>query len=108
MIWSAPLQVIFGLVFLFRTLGISVLSGVAMTILFMPMNIVSGKLAQKFQVKDQCIENRTPLMDRLHNGQNFEKNLNRKIHYQSINICRHHTYPCGWLGADVVADLSRY
>ncbi len=84
MIWSAPLQVIFGLVFLFRTLGISVLSGVAMTILFMPMNIVSGKLAQKFQVKDQCIENRTPLMDRLHNGQNFEKNLNRKIHYQSI------------------------
>jgi hypothetical protein len=51
MIWSAPLQIIFGLVFLFRTLGaLSVLSGVAIMILLMPMNIVSGKLAQKYQV----------------------------------------------------------
>lgn len=50
-IWSSPLQIIVGLVFLFNTLGVSVLSGIAMMILLMPMNIVSGKLAGKYQVK---------------------------------------------------------
>ena len=51
MIWSTPIQIIVGLVFLFRTLGVSVFAGLAMTILLMPMNIISGKLAQKYQVK---------------------------------------------------------
>lgn len=50
MLWSTPLQIIVALVFLFRTLGVSVLSGVAVMIIMMPMNIVSGKLGQKFQV----------------------------------------------------------
>ena len=50
MIWSAPLQIILGLVFLYRTLGVSVFAGVAMMLFFMPMNLVSGKLAQKYQV----------------------------------------------------------
>ena len=30
-------------------------------------------------------------------------NINKNINY--INICRHHTYPCGWLGVDVVRLL---
>ena len=34
--------------------------------------------------------------------------INLGYYVTSFNICRHHTYPCGWLGADVVADLSRY
>ena len=55
-IWSSPLQIIVGLYFLFDTLGVSVISGVAVMILLMPMNIVSGKLAQKFQVKWKVVE----------------------------------------------------
>ena len=55
-IWSAPLQIIVGLYFLFDTLGVSVLSGIAVMILLMPMNVVSGKLAQKYQVKWTVVE----------------------------------------------------
>ena len=29
--------------------------------------------------------------------------INLCYYVTSFNICRHHTYPCGWLGADVVS-----
>ena len=64
MLWSTPLQIIVALVFLFRTLGVSVLSGVAVMIFMMPMNIVSAKLGQTFQVIIcfRCAE--TPFVNR--------------------------------------------
>lgn len=51
LVWSAPLQIIVALIFLFRTLGVSVLSGLAVMIIMTPMNVVSGKLGEKFQVR---------------------------------------------------------
>ena len=50
-IWSPPVQVVVSLVFLFLTLGVSILSGLAVMILLTPSNMVSGKLVQKFQVR---------------------------------------------------------
>ncbi|XP_028401273.1 multidrug resistance-associated protein 1-like [Dendronephthya gigantea] len=68
-IWSTPLQIIFGLVFLFRTLGVSVLSGLAMMILLMPVNMCSGKLAQKYQKKQMLYkDSRAKTMNEILNG----------------------------------------
>ncbi|XP_046853052.1 multidrug resistance-associated protein 1-like isoform X2 [Xenia sp. Carnegie-2017] len=68
-IWSSPLQIIVGLFFLFRTLGVSVLSGLAVMILLIPMNMVSGKLVQKFQKKRMSYkDSRVKMMNDVLNG----------------------------------------
>uniref|UniRef100_A0A7N6C098 Multidrug resistance-associated protein 1 n=1 Tax=Anabas testudineus TaxID=64144 RepID=A0A7N6C098_ANATE len=58
MIWSAPLQVVLALYFLWQNLGASVLAGVAVMILLVPVNVA--------QMKSK--DNRIKLMNEMLNG----------------------------------------
>uniref|UniRef100_A0A8B9CRZ8 Multidrug resistance-associated protein 1 n=1 Tax=Anser brachyrhynchus TaxID=132585 RepID=A0A8B9CRZ8_9AVES len=69
MIWSAPLQVILALYLLWQNLGPSVLAGVAVMILLVPINAVMAmktKTYQKAQMKSK--DNRIKLMNEILNG----------------------------------------
>lgn len=54
MIWSAPLQVILALYLLWRNLGPSVLAGVAVMILLVPINAVMAMKTKTYQVRSFC------------------------------------------------------
>lgn len=69
MIWSAPLQVVLALYFLWQNLGPSVLAGVAVMLLMVPVNAVIAMKTKTYQVaqmksKDQRIK----LMNEMLNG----------------------------------------
>ncbi|XP_077131251.1 multidrug resistance-associated protein 1 isoform X1 [Ranitomeya variabilis] len=69
MIWSAPLQVIFALYLLWQILGPSVLAGVAVMILLVPVNAVIAVKTKKYQViQMKCKDNRIKLMNEILNG----------------------------------------
>lgn len=50
MVWSGPLQISLALYFLWGTLGISVLAGVAVMIFMIPLNGVIATVTRKLQV----------------------------------------------------------
>ncbi|KAL4659053.1 multidrug resistance-associated protein 1-like isoform X1 [Arapaima gigas] len=69
MLWSAPLQVVLALYFLWQNLGPSVLAGVAVMILMVPLNAVIATKTKTYQVaqmKDK--DSRIKLMHELLNG----------------------------------------
>ncbi|XP_078097039.1 multidrug resistance-associated protein 1 isoform X2 [Mustelus asterias] len=69
MIWSAPLQVVLAMFFLWQNLGPSVLAGVAVMILLVPINAVIAvktKTLQVTQMKEK--DNRIKLMNEILNG----------------------------------------
>ncbi|XP_055507850.1 multidrug resistance-associated protein 1 [Leucoraja erinacea] len=69
MVWSAPLQVILAMYFLWQNLGPSVLAGVAVMILLVPINSVIAmktKTLQVTQMKEK--DNRIKLMNEVLNG----------------------------------------
>ncbi|KAM9305127.1 multidrug resistance-associated protein 1 [Gastrophryne carolinensis] len=69
MIWSAPLQVILALYLLWQNLGPSVLAGVAVMILLVPVNAVIAMKSRKYQVVQmKCKDNRIKLMNEILNG----------------------------------------
>ncbi|XP_071376110.1 multidrug resistance-associated protein 1 isoform X3 [Centroberyx affinis] len=69
MIWSAPLQVVLALYFLWQTLGPSVLAGVAVMILMVPINGVIAMKTKTYQVAQmKSKDNRIKLMNEVLNG----------------------------------------
>ena len=50
MIWSAPLQIILSLVFLYETMGASIFAGFAVMLLLIPINAIIAYFSRKFQV----------------------------------------------------------
>ncbi|XP_072416269.1 multidrug resistance-associated protein 1 isoform X2 [Chiloscyllium punctatum] len=69
MIWSAPLQVILAMYFLWQNLGPSVLAGVAVMILLVPVNGVIAVKTKNFQVTQMKEkDNRIKLMNEILNG----------------------------------------
>ena len=50
MIWSAPLQICLAIVFLWQTLGPSVLAGIAVVLLLIPINSGIAGATRKMQV----------------------------------------------------------
>lgn len=50
LLWSCPLQIILSIVFLWLELGPSVLAGLAVMVLMVPINGVIATKARKFQV----------------------------------------------------------
>ncbi|XP_032768995.1 multidrug resistance-associated protein 1 isoform X2 [Rattus rattus] len=69
MIWSAPLQVILALYFLWLNLGPSVLAGVAVMILMVPFNAVMAMKTKTYQVAHmKSKDNRIKLMNEILNG----------------------------------------
>uniref|UniRef100_A0A668AKG9 Multidrug resistance-associated protein 1 n=1 Tax=Myripristis murdjan TaxID=586833 RepID=A0A668AKG9_9TELE len=69
MIWSAPLQVVLALYFLWQNLGPSVLAGVAVMILMVPVNAVIAMKTKTYQVAQmKSKDNRIKLMNEVLNG----------------------------------------
>uniref|UniRef100_A0A8C5H4M2 Multidrug resistance-associated protein 1 n=1 Tax=Gouania willdenowi TaxID=441366 RepID=A0A8C5H4M2_GOUWI len=69
MIWSAPLQVVLALYFLWQNLGPSVLAGVAMMVLMVPINAVIAMKTKTYQVAQmKSKDSRIKIMNELFNG----------------------------------------
>ncbi|KAG7239908.1 hypothetical protein INR49_028169 [Caranx melampygus] len=69
MIWSAPLQVVLALYFLWQNLGPSVLAGVAVMVLMVPVNAVIAMKTKTYQVAQmKSKDNRIKLMNEMLNG----------------------------------------
>uniref|UniRef100_A0A8C0AK94 Multidrug resistance-associated protein 1 n=1 Tax=Bos mutus grunniens TaxID=30521 RepID=A0A8C0AK94_BOSMU len=69
MIWSAPLQVILALYLLWLNLGPSVLAGVAVMVLMVPLNAVMAMKTKTYQVAHmKSKDNRIKLMNEILNG----------------------------------------
>ncbi|NXO19201.1 MRP1 protein, partial [Oriolus oriolus] len=69
MIWSAPFQVILALCLLWQNLGPSVLAGVAVMILLVPINAVMAVKTKAYQVAQmKSKDNRIKLMNEILNG----------------------------------------
>ena len=50
-IWSAPLQICVAIYFLYVTMGVAVMAGLAMLLLLVPLNLLIARLVRKIQVK---------------------------------------------------------
>ncbi|XP_077590459.1 multidrug resistance-associated protein 1 [Stigmatopora nigra] len=69
MIWSAPLQVVLALYFLWQNLGPSVLAGVAVMVLMVPVNAFIAMKTKTYQVAQmKNKDNRIKLMNEMLNG----------------------------------------
>ncbi|KAL8175271.1 UNVERIFIED_CONTAM: Multidrug resistance-associated protein 1 [Gekko kuhli] len=69
MVWSAPLQVILALYLLWQNLGPSVLAGVAVMLLLVPVNAVIAMKTKTYQVAHmKSKDNRIKLMNEILNG----------------------------------------
>uniref|UniRef100_A0A8C8DWC3 Multidrug resistance-associated protein 1 n=1 Tax=Oryzias sinensis TaxID=183150 RepID=A0A8C8DWC3_9TELE len=69
MIWSAPLQVVLALYFLWENLGPSVLAGVAVMVLMVPINAVIAMKTKTYQVAQmKNKDSRIKLMNEMLNG----------------------------------------
>ena len=53
LIWSAPLQIVLSIVFLYITMGPSVFAGVGVMILLIPVNSIVASISKRLQVKGQ-------------------------------------------------------
>ncbi|XP_033988993.1 canalicular multispecific organic anion transporter 2 isoform X3 [Trematomus bernacchii] len=69
MLWSAPLQIMLALYFLWQNLGPSVLAGVAVMIMLIPLNAVIAMKTRAYQVEQmQYKDARIKLMNEILNG----------------------------------------
>uniref|UniRef100_A0A8D0DC52 ABC-type glutathione-S-conjugate transporter n=1 Tax=Sander lucioperca TaxID=283035 RepID=A0A8D0DC52_SANLU len=69
MLWSAPLQIMLALYFLWQNLGPSVLAGVAVMIMLIPLNAVIAMKTRAYQVEQmQYKDSRIKLMNEILNG----------------------------------------
>ncbi|NXA48635.1 MRP3 protein, partial [Nothocercus julius] len=69
MLWSAPLQIFLALYFLWQTLGPSVLAGVAVMVLLIPLNAAIAMKTRAFQVEQMRYkDSRIKLMNEILSG----------------------------------------
>ena len=50
MIWSAPLQIVLALIFLYFTMGYSIFAGFALMVLMIPINALIAAKSRQYQV----------------------------------------------------------
>uniref|UniRef100_A0A8C1S897 ABC-type glutathione-S-conjugate transporter n=1 Tax=Cyprinus carpio TaxID=7962 RepID=A0A8C1S897_CYPCA len=83
MLWSAPLQIILALFFLWRNLGPSVLAGVAVMVLLIPFNAFIAMKTRTYQILNKRIYIKTggPQKNR-----NTEKLDNRFLTFMNYNV----------------------
>ena len=68
-LWSAPLQIILSLVFLYLTMGPSIFAGFAVMILMIPLNAGVAGVSRKMQVKQMGFkDSRIKLVNEVLNG----------------------------------------
>uniref|UniRef100_A0A673W5E8 Canalicular multispecific organic anion transporter 2-like n=1 Tax=Salmo trutta TaxID=8032 RepID=A0A673W5E8_SALTR len=121
MLWSAPLQIILALYFLWQNLGPSVLAGVAVMILLIPLNAaiaVRTRAYQQMQYKDTRIK----LMNEILNGikvlklyawENSFKDKVLEIRQKELNVLRKTAYlgalsTMAWTSAPFLVALMTF
>ncbi|CAI8020809.1 Multidrug resistance-associated protein 1 [Geodia barretti] len=69
MIWSAPLQIVLALIFLYITMGFSIFAGFAVMVLLIPINAVIAAKSRTLQVKQMILkDSRIKLVNEVLNG----------------------------------------
>ncbi|XP_052804271.1 multidrug resistance-associated protein 1-like isoform X1 [Mya arenaria] len=102
MLWSAPVQMILAMVLLWNTLGPSVLAGLGILILLMPVNAVIATKMRKFQVQQMTLkDSRIKLMNEVLNGikvlklyawePSFEKKI-LEVRNKELNVIKKAAY----------------
>ncbi len=67
--WSAPLQIIISLIFLFDIMGPSIFAGLAVMLLMLPINALIASYSKKLQVKQMLFkDSRIKLINEVLNG----------------------------------------
>lgn len=69
MLWSGPVQITISIYFLWMTLGPSILAGVAVMIIMIPINAVITNKLKQLQVKQMSLKDkRIKMMNEILNG----------------------------------------
>uniref|UniRef100_A0A673CJC1 ATP-binding cassette, sub-family C (CFTR/MRP), member 3 n=1 Tax=Sphaeramia orbicularis TaxID=375764 RepID=A0A673CJC1_9TELE len=123
MLWSAPLQIMLALYFLWQNLGPSVLAGVAVMILLIPFNAVIAMKTRAYQVEQmQYKDARIKLMNEILNGikvlklyawENSFKEKVLAIRQQELNVLRKTAYlgalsTMAWTSAPFLVALTTF
>ena len=67
--WSAPLQIVLSLIFLYLTMGPSIFAGVAVMILMIPVNSIVAAINRRLQVRQMSLkDSRVKLINEVLNG----------------------------------------
>ncbi|KAL6475247.1 hypothetical protein MHYP_G00162870 [Metynnis hypsauchen] len=123
MLWSAPVQIVLALFFLWQTLGPSVLAGVAVMILLIPFNAVIAMKTRTYQVEQmQYKDARIKLMNEILNGMKvlklyaWEVSFKEKvlqIRQKELNVLRKTSYlsalsTMAWTSAPFLVALTTF
>ncbi|XP_070975623.1 ATP-binding cassette sub-family C member 3 isoform X2 [Oncorhynchus clarkii lewisi] len=123
MLWSAPLQIILALYFLWQNLGPSVLAGVAVMILLIPLNAAIAVRTRAYQVEQmQYKDARIKLMNEILNGIKvlklyaWESSFKEKvleIRQKELNVLRKTAYlgalsTMAWTSAPFLVALTTF
>ncbi len=69
LIWSAPLQILLSLIFLYNAIGPSIFAGLAIMLLMVPMNAAIASYRKKLQAKQMVFkDSRIRLINEVLNG----------------------------------------
>ncbi|XP_070847153.1 ATP-binding cassette sub-family C member 3 isoform X2 [Chaetodon trifascialis] len=123
MLWSAPLQIILALYFLWQNLGPSVLAGVAVMVMLIPFNSVIAMKTRAYQVEQmQYKDSRIKLMNEILNGikvlklyawENSFKEKVLAIRQKELNVLRKTAYlgalaTMAWTSAPFLVALTTF
>ncbi|XP_070783133.1 ATP-binding cassette sub-family C member 3 [Enoplosus armatus] len=123
MLWSAPLQIMLALYFLWQNLGPSVLAGVAVMIMLIPFNAVIAMKTRAYQVEQmQHKDSRIKLMNEILNGikvlklyawENSFKEKVLAIRQKELNVLRKTAYlgalsTMAWTSAPFLVALTTF
>uniref|UniRef100_A0A672I1S6 ATP-binding cassette, sub-family C (CFTR/MRP), member 3 n=1 Tax=Salarias fasciatus TaxID=181472 RepID=A0A672I1S6_SALFA len=123
MLWSAPLQIVLALYFLWQNLGPSVLAGVAVMVMLIPFNAVIAMKTRAFQVEQmQHKDARIKLMNEILNGIKvlklyaWEDSFREKvlaIRQKELNVLRKTAYlgalsTMAWTSAPFLVALTSF
>ncbi|KAL0984010.1 hypothetical protein UPYG_G00135860 [Umbra pygmaea] len=123
MLWSAPLQIMLAMYFLWQNLGPSVLAGVAVMILLIPLNAAIAMKTRAYQVELMLYKDaRIKLMNEILNGikvlklyawENSFKDQVLEIRQKELNVLRKTAYlgamsTMAWTSAPFLVALTSF
>ncbi|XP_029311727.1 canalicular multispecific organic anion transporter 2 isoform X4 [Cottoperca gobio] len=123
MLWSAPLQIMLALYFLWQNLGPSVMAGVAVMVMLIPFNAVIAMKTRAYQVEQmQYKDSRIKLMNEILNGikvlklyawENSFKEKVLNIRQKELNVLRKTAYlgalsTMAWTSAPFLVALTSF
>lgn len=86
MMWSAPLQIVFSVVFLWRELGPSVLAGLLVMVLLIPVNGAIAAKARQYQIRQmKKKDERVKIMNEILQGIKVRGFFSNYIHFLYSN-----------------------